>query len=387
MTSKIFSKTVKKVTLWSVILGVVISAAIVVCAIFGFHKDVTVSDYKTLTVSLDSIVYQNDKEDVIEICEDAFKGVDAKYHIDGEAGDAYEIVFVFEKDAKLENVKNALQATFDSLSADDKDVRWSGYDFYVSEATEEVERTGAKHFELRAIIAGAVFAVFAFAYVAIRYKSVLQGAVVGASVALGMLSTMALIALTRTIVTEWVASVILSAGLLTAASVLLTVGKIRAKQKEDAQLSNEEAVVSSIAVKETSFVAVSLIIAVILVGIFGKTAAAWFAVSAIIGVVASTLVSLVFAPAMYLSVKGVIDRKPKKAYSGKKKTSRKEKKAAQVEETPVADSAEEPVAEATAEETAMQPVAETEVAEEETATDETPVEEEAEEAVEEKEEE
>ena len=66
----------------------------------------------------------------------------------------------------------------------------------------------------------------------------------------------------------------------------------------------------------------------IAVGVLGKSAGTWFAVSALIAVVASVFVSLFFAPAAYLSLKTAFDSKPAKGvYVGAKKTSTKVKKA------------------------------------------------------------
>ena len=140
-----------------------------------------------------------------------------------------------------------------------------------------------------------------------------------------MLLAASLVVLTRVYVTESVAIVITLAGLLTAAMTLFTLNNVRSATKEG---SSEETVVSSIAVKEVLYTAVVVAVGILAAGILGKSAGIWFAVSALIAVVASVFVSLFFAPAAYLSLKTAFDSKPAKGvYVGAKKTSTKVKKA------------------------------------------------------------
>ncbi len=383
--SKLFSKTVKKTTLWSVIIAVVLAAAIVVCALFGFNEDVTLKDAKTLTVSVNAVVDDAKKKEVVDVCESHFGDLKAKYYVEGDkVGDEYELVFVFDKGADLSAVKTAIAQDFENKR--NTEAAWSGSFIDVSEATEISASAWAKHFALRAAIAGVVLAVLALAYVAIRYKNVLVGCVVGGSALLGMLLTAALMVLSRTYVTTTVTAVIGLAGLLTTVIIMLTLGKVRSAKEEGA--STEEAVVSSIAVKETKLLAIALIVGLVLVGILGKTAGAWFAVSAIFSVVASLFVGLFFAPAAYLSVQTALDNKPSKGYVGAKKTSTKEKKsfvkkAPVVEEAvaaPVEEAAEAPVE---TEEKVEEPVAESEEAPVEEPVEETEATEETEEATQE----
>ncbi len=368
--SKIFSKTVKKTTLTSVIIAVILAASVVVCALFGFNKSVLLDDYNTVTVSVNTFAYKNSKDKITATCESEFKkaGVEAELILNGEkGGDDCEIVFVFDKDVKVEDLKASLSATLQST--------YANATIDVSAAHEVAESVVAKHFVLRAAIAGVVLAVLAFAYVAVRFKKITVGAVVGGNALLAMLLTAGVISLVRVPVTTSVATVIVTAGLLTVVSVMLTAGKIRGVQKEGTELSNEELVVSSIAWKETVALFGLLAIGMVLVGALGKTDGLWFAVSALIGIILSAAISLFFAPATYLSLKTVADGKVKKDYVGAKKTSKKQKKArpvakeAPVEEAPVEETVEEAPVEETVEEA---PVEET--------VEETPVEETVEEA-------
>ena len=379
--SKLFSKTVKKTTLWSVIIAIVLAAAIVVCALFGFNQTLAMKDKKALTVTLNAYVY---KTQLDEIKEDLVDELNSEYTIEGGmSGDVSEVVFVFDEDADLAALKTKAEAYLDTKLAN------TGANYSVSASVETMTAVFAKHYALRAAIAGAVLAVLAFAYVAVRYN-LANGIAAGVSVLLGMLLTASIIVLTRVYVTESVAIVITLAGLLTAAMTLFTLNNVRSATKEG---SSEETVVSSIAVKEVLYTAVVVAVGILAAGILGKSAGIWFAVSALIAVVASVFVSLFFAPAAYLSLKTAFDSKPAKGvYVGAKKTSTKVKKApaakevevAPVEEAPAEEVVEEaPVEEAPAEEVVEEaPVEETPAEEvvEEAPVEEAPAEEVAEEA-------
>ena len=366
--SKIFSKTVKKTTLWSVVIAVLLAAAIVVCAVFGFNKDVALKDQKTMTVSLNAYIYNTQLDEVKEDLQDK---LDADYVLEGSmSGDVSELLFVFDSDKDLTVLKAQVEAYLADKKANAEG--WANAKYSVSVSAEDATAVLAKHYVLRAAIAGAVLAVLAFAYVAIRYQ-LSGGIVAGVSALVAMLLTASIIVLTRVYVTSTVAYAIVLAGLLATAAVLFTLNKIRTAQKEESE-SLEDTVVSSIATKETLYVAAVVAVGMILVGVLGGAAALWFAVSALIAVVAATAVALVFAPAMYLSVQSAVASKTAKTgYKGAQKTSKKVKKTYVKEVKAVEAPVEEP-----AEEVAEEPVEETV----EEATEE-PAEEVAEESVEE----
>ncbi len=360
--SKIFSKTANKVTLMSVILAVLLAAAVVIGAIFGFNKDWMLKDSTTLTVSMNKFAYTQSSDEVIEECEKMFP-LKAKYVVKGEtSGDECQIVFVFHKDVNINKIKTKVADFYAAKTADG--AAWDGVSIDVSAQSEKATGVVAKHFTLRAAIATAVMSVAAFAYVAARHRKVGVGIVVGVSVFLGMALTAGLIVLTRVPVTTNVAAIITVAGLLTAVSVMLTVGKTRATLREAEKgisETNDEAIISSIAAKETLLLAGGLALGVILVGALGGLSGIWFGLASLIGILSFTVISLFFAPAAYCSVQKLASGMAKKTgYVGAKKTSTKEKKArpakkveTEVAEEPVAEVAEEPV-----EEVAEEPVAE-----------------------------
>ena len=368
--SKLFSKTVKKMTLWSALVASVLAAAIVVCALVGFNQTLAMKDKKVLTVSLNAYVYNTQLD---EIKGDLVDELNAEYTIEGDmSGDVSEVVFVFAKDADLAALKTKAESYLDGKLAN------TGANYSVSASVEEASAVLAKNYVLRTAIAGVVLAVLAFAYVTLRYNFA-NGIAAGLSVLFGMLLTASIIVIARVYVTEAVAYVISIAGLLTAAMTLFTFNNIRAAEKEG---TTEETVVSSIAVKEVLYTAAVVAVGMLAAGILGKSTGIWFAVSALIAVVVSAFVALFVAPAAYLSVKTLFDGKPVKGgYVGAKKTSTKEKKAPAVKEAVVA-----PVEEAPAEEVEEAPVEEVEEAPVEEApaeeVEEAPVEEVAEEKTE-----
>ncbi len=345
MTNKIFSKTVNKTTLFSVIIAVILAAAIVIGALFGFNQSATVKDGSTLTVTVNTFAYNNDKKAITSTCEKVFDeaGKSVKYVVDGEMdGDTCELVFVFDKkvdtSALKEGVKAALEENFKTASIN------------VSASTEVTRANLAKHFVLRAAIAAAVLALLAFGYVAARYVNVWTGLAVGVSTLLAMLLTAGILVLTRIPVSVATSSVIVICGLLTAVCTLLTVGKARTLKKENAEESNEARILSALAVKETLWLCGGLAVAMLLVGILGKTTAAWYAAAALVSIAVAAFVSLFYAPALYLSLQKVTGDKKKTNYVGAKKKEKKENGSAEetAEEMPaqVEESTEETPAQA-----------------------------------------
>ena len=373
--SKLFSKTVKKTALWSVIIAIVLAAAIVVCALFGFNQNIAMKDRKALTVSLDSYTYNTQLDDIKG---DLVEQLGAEYTLEGTmSGLTSEVVFVFEKGADVAALKTKAESYLATKLAN------TGANYSVSASVEDATVSLAKGFVLRAAIASVVLALLAFAYVSLRYN-LASGIATGVSALLSMLLAASVIVLARVYVTSSVAYAITLGGLLATAMTLFTLNNVRAAEKEGVA---EETVASSVAVKEVLYAAVVVAVGMIAVGVLGKTNGIWFAVSALIAVVTAVFVALFFAPACYLSLKTVFDSKlVKGSYVGAKKTSTKEKKApavktaeevveeAPVEEAPAEEVVEEaPVEEAPAEEVVEEAPVEEAPAEE--VVEEAPVEE------------
>ena len=335
MKSKILTKTVKQRTLFSVIIAVILAAAVAIGVWFGisakhsiFNTSITMEPQKTLTVTLNQYAYNSKLETIEADCEKLLANYDVAYDMKGQmSGDESEIVFVFKSDANLSVVKGAMQTYFDTATADSNNVYY-GLDITVASNSEFVAANMAKDYIVRGAIASAVFIVLAFAYMAWRYKVGVSLLVTLCNV-LGVLLTTAIVILARIPVTVSVSYVMAVSAMLTTVVTLMTMSKLRlnAKSESEAEKSAEEQVVSAIAVKEICAMTALGGVSLVLVGAIATSAVRWFAVVALIALLVSAFIGLFYAPALYLPMKEAADKKPaKKDYQGAKKTSKKEKK-------------------------------------------------------------
>ena len=348
-------KLVNKAGILSMVLGTILAAALVIGLVFGFNGSMKIKDSKTLTVSLNQYAYVTKADDVEKECEKAFGKLDYKYQIHGEmSGDESEIVYVFDKDVKdadLQAAKVALDAVF---------ATWEGSFVTVSIGSEKVIQVLPDGYVWKGLLAGGVFVVLAFVYVALRYN-LIMGGVTAVGSALGALLTASLLILTRIPVTVSVAYVLAASALLAAVTTLLSFNKIRANKDGE--------VCENIAIKEILLLTVLLGGALILVGALATVSTRWFALASLIGVLVASFIGLVYSPALYAFVKGLkVEGKSKSGYVGAKKTSKKEKVViATVVEEPVEEATEEPaevVEEVETAETVEETVATEEVVEE-----------------------
>ncbi len=396
-----FTKTVKKGTLWSIIIAVLLVAAVALGIVFGFNTDASMKDAKTLSVSMNKFAYNTQLETVEELCEKEFGALDLAYEKSGEmSGDESEIVYVFAADAELDEVEKKLEAVFATQTAAGGSLE--GSFITVTVGTEKVSSVLAKGVVLRGIIACAVIAVVAFVYVALRYK-LAMGIVAAISVAVSVALTAAIVMITRIPVTASLVYVLAVSALLTIVTVLMTFNKIRvaAKSEENSELSAAELIGSNVATKEvgtlSAFTCIALVVIgaasaiVSLIGMGAISSVLWFALQSVVAVLVSAFMGLVYAPALYVPFKNSEDKKnegrTKTDYQGARKTSTKVKKVFEKKVEPkkeVAPVVEEPVEEETVAEPVVEEVEEVEVEETtEEVVEETEAEETAEEVVEE----
>ena len=383
--SKFLTKSVKKVTLLSVILAIILAAAIVVGTLFGFNKDATVKSSQTVTIS----TYKHNEaylDDIKSDCEDIFSDK-VLYEMESTVlfEDIIEHVYVFSSDADLEETVAAVKAHFEARKNDAND-ELAINDVVVNIAWHKESNVSylANGYVSRAIIAGVVFAILAFVYVTLRFRRWDMGLLVTLAIVLGIGFTTALIALVRIPVTASTVYAIAGAGLLSAITAIMTLHRVRLASKEEGakNKSAEEIVASSIAWKEIVSLCAIVAIATLFAGVLVGKAGIWFALSALAGIAVSAFVGILYLPAVCVPLKGAVDAKIAEKtvrYKGAEKTSTKVKKTATKEEVveEKEEAAEEPAAAPVeeAEEVAEEPV-------EETVTEET-VEEATEEAVEE----
>ncbi len=371
------TNSVKKCKVWSIVIGLVLIAAAVICAVFGVNKSASMKDVNTLTVSMNRYVYNTKLDVVEEACEKAFGDVHAKYTMKGDmSGDNCEIVFVFDADADLTTVKENVRNNLNAKMQEGNELEGAFID--VTTGSESVLAASAKGTTLRASIALAVFAVLAFAYTAIRYH-IGAGIVVAIVALLGSVLPTELILLVRIPVTNAILYIGAIGAAIGAAFALLTVSKSNSVQGDDA----EEIVGNGIPAKEIKAFGICTIAALVIVAVaslIGSGALStivWFAIMAILAVVIVCFLGLAYIPALYVPFKKkAMENASKNEYKGAKKTSTKEKKVyekkaeALVEEAPVEETTEETPVEEPVEETAEETEESTE-AEEAPAAEET----------------
>ena len=357
------SNTSKKATLFTVILTVILAAAIVIGAIFGFNPGKTVSNDKTITVSVNKFAYDTQLDVVVEECEDIFGSEKVSYEIKGEmSGDASEIVFVFDKDVNVKDLAQKLNAKFDELTKEGGALEYSA----IKAMANSNVTTGfvAKNYILRAAIAVVVFSVLAFIYVTIRQKWS-NGIAAALAILFAATTTAAIVLFARIPVTASTMYAVCASSLFAAIAYVFGEGK------------------EWCAKKSVLYVFGGVAVAMLAVGIGGIIAGVWanfwFSVCAILALAVAAAISLYYAPAVVEALQPVVEAqqaaKDKFAYKGAaKNAAKKEKKAAAVAAAPVEEKAcpacnkaceekaeevaEEPAVEEVTEEAAEEPVAE-----------------------------
>lgn len=299
----------KNVTLLSVIMAIVLAVSIVITAIFGVNYASTVSDQNTLTVTMNRYVYDNRLDDVKAVCEKEFKNLSVEYTYYGEMnGDECEIVYVFDKTAELDEVKVSLKKAVADKAAENDE--WEFIE--VATAKEKVQTNVPVSYVVRATIAVAVFAVLAFVYVALRYR-LYMGVTVAIAILLSAVMTTSIVLLARIPVTSSVIYAVVISSVLGAIFTVLSLNKIRSNTEE---LSAEEKVYASVATKEITAITVALGAALVLVGAIATWSVRWFAICALVGLLVSALIGLVFVPAAYVPMKKAEDKALDRSKSG-----------------------------------------------------------------------
>ena len=195
--NKLLTKTVKKGLLMTVVMAIVLAAAIVVTALLGVNYAPTARDSKTLTVTINTFFYDTKLEEVESVCEDKFQELklNVEYEQKGEmSGDDCEIIYYFKADADLAKAEEDLSAAFAKKIAEE--TGWGNAFITVSSGSESLYTNIPVSYFVRAAIAVAVTSVLALVYVALRHKSYL-GLTAGACALLGSVITGAITVLAR----------------------------------------------------------------------------------------------------------------------------------------------------------------------------------------------
>lgn len=318
-----FSCIIKKGKLWSIILGFVLAAGLIIGAFFGMNTALEMKNSETLTITVDKYTYTEKASDIEKDCEDVFgaKNIKYSYKMNGETtGVDTEIVYVFAEGTDLNDAKAALKEKFNAKTASEGE--WAGSFINVMSASETAKSVIADGYTLRGAIAAVVMAVLALVYVTIRYRWDM-GVLAGGTTLLAMFLTTALVAIFRLPVTASIAYVVIASGILAMAMLTLTLSNFRDNKVE----ATEDAIAENVAVKEVltlSIIGAGILVALVIAGLIANVSLSWFALTAIVGLISATAIALVFAPSVYLPLKAVADKaaaEKESRYKGAKKNS------------------------------------------------------------------
>jgi preprotein translocase subunit SecF len=159
--NKLLTNTVKKVTVMSIVIAVLLIASFLVTFFVGANYGITTDDTATLTVTVDDYHFNNDASitKIETIAESTFKTakVDPKATYRGEMSADSELVFVFENGTNLTVVKTALKTAFETEQAKADSVI-NAAEISVSTGSELLKSEIAWNFVWRAVAAAALFA-------------------------------------------------------------------------------------------------------------------------------------------------------------------------------------------------------------------------------------
>lgn len=330
--NKILSKTVNKATLISIVMAVVVVLSIVLTAIFGVSYAATLRDANTLTVTVNQSFYNKRLDDVKSVCNAEFakRGLTAEYSEESLVGADGEIIYYFASGTgvktKVDTAKTELAKTF-AAKTDETNGEWKTdlVEISVSTAVEDMQVQMPLWYALRALIAVVVFAALAFAYASIRYGLV-AGATTGIATLCGSFLSAAVILLTRMPITNSTLYIFGVSAIASAVFTVLTMNKVRAKKDEQ---TTAETVINATAVKEILTFTVVFGVALILVGAVATWSTRWFAIAALVSLLVTAFIGLVYTPALYFLFKKNADKKAlENAQYGKQRAEKIERKTA-----------------------------------------------------------
>ena len=337
MSKNFTAKTSPKWILWSVITVVIVLIGVVIMAIFGVNNAVNTQPSQKLVVNIQmaNTFYEEERDDIEDICEQAIAdaGLTAiTVSYDDISTSEHELVYSFSLDADLTALKNALQAELREAYPD------QGFATTMSYKQSVLGNLpgGYTTFLVRNTLAGAVMAVLAFVYVALRYK-LWNGITTFVSAVATAAITCGLVVVTRVVITSSVMYAVLFAELLSIALSVLFAAKADATEKKNGALTDAEAVSEAVPLCDTVKLCAGIAVALLVIGVVGIFCAAnfaWFALAAGFGVLAAAYSALLLAPSVFLVL-----RKPfakaaaEKARYDYKKGVKKAKKEEKPEET------------------------------------------------------
>ncbi|MBP5242759.1 MAG: hypothetical protein J6Z36_03615 [Clostridia bacterium] len=287
---------------------VLLAAGLALFFVLGFNPGASISDSKTVTVSYDAYVTLSDDltDEFQKICQDEFKAasvnvIEWKTVTTSSGGETQFRVAANTANDKLESVGQSIATKVAASQTTLKNAS-------LTVTIHENEAQALNNFVARAAIAAAVIVALAGVYVFVRYSFSMGYAALIAGVA-DVLIMLALTLIFRVPVTATLAVAAAFAALYSAILSVVSFGAIRPllKSEEYAELAADEAVekASKATRKYPLIVSCAAVVLFAALAIFGGEALRWFAVSVILGVLASTYSAVCVAPALVACFKGI----------------------------------------------------------------------------------
>lgn len=318
----------KKLPVWIAVSAVIMVIGLVLFFVTGFNLSPQATDKKSVAIAYDSYITIDDKlvDEVENICNDVFSSTDlnVKYTYKSTVSGGGTLEFVFDSDTDsvaLETAKDAIISSLESSSGELSNATYEGVvHVYASESMYKYIWRGA--------IAGAAAVLFAFVYVAIRYK-LSMGAVVAVTAVHDVALVIALSLICRVSVSPYFMGILAFALVYSILNSCAVFSEMRKCLKDEnvKQLPSEEAaaVMSSASRKVSLRIAVltfAALAVLVLFTIFFSKGVFLSVIPAILSVAVSAYSSCIFVPALYTPFKVAADKraeeKAKYDYDSKK---------------------------------------------------------------------
>ncbi len=339
MSKNFTAKTSQKWLLWSIIAALIALIGVIVMLFAGVNNAPSTQSGKLLVVNvtMSSTDYEEKKDDIVDICEQAIADAGLKtiqnpiYAEAASESTSHTIEFKFDTNTDLTAVKDALNVKFNAADSEYKSNFISV--MALTQAVQENLPGGYVSFLVKNMLAGVVIAVLAFAYVSLRYK-LWNGIVTFVTAAASAAITIGLIIATRVVITTSVMYAVLFSMVVSVLCSVLFAAKNQKAEKDGADLTNADALSETVPVCEMVKIGAVLGVAIVAMAVVGLILApnfAWFALINFFALVAAAYGALLLGPALFLVVRGQFAKiaANKARYDYKK--GKKEKKAEETE--------------------------------------------------------
>ena len=313
MSKNFTAKTSQKWVLWSIITVAIALIGAIVMLFAGVNNAPPTQSGELLVVNvtMSSTDYEEKKDDIVDICEQAIADAGLKtiqnpiYAEAASESTSHTIEFKFDINTDLTAVKDALNTKFNAADSEYKSNFISV--MALTQAVQENLPGGYASFLLKNMLAGVVIAVLAFAYVSLRYK-LWNGIVTFLTAAASAAITVGLIIATRVVITTSVMYAVLFSMLVSVVFSALFAAKAQKAEKDGANLTDPEALSDAVPacdVLKISIVVAVAIAAMAIVGVILAPNFAWFALISAYGLLAALYSAFLLGPSLFLAIRKV----------------------------------------------------------------------------------